>query len=63
MTQKISRAQWEQIRRRVQQVSFVFDPKWKCLIDGIAWSKCIEHNEDDQASIIEQVKVRFSISD
>lgn len=59
--QKISRAQWWQIRKRVQQGSFAFDPKWKCLIDGLSWNKCAEHNEDDQEDIIEQVKVRFSI--
>lgn len=61
MTQKISRAQWEQIRKRVVQVGFVFDPSWKCLIDGLAWNKCYDHGEEDQVGIIAQVKERFGL--
>lgn len=59
MTQKISRAQWMQIRSRVEQVKYVFDPKWKCLIDGLAWRRCEEHTLDDQDDIIEAIKARF----
>ncbi len=61
MTQKISRAQWEQIRKRATQVSFVFDPGWKCLIDGLAWSRCADHTEEDQDDIIAAVRKKFSL--
>lgn len=60
MTRKISRAQWDQIRSRVEQVGYKFDPKWKCLIDGLAWRRCDEHTEDDQTAIIAEVRARFS---
>jgi len=62
VTQKISRAQWEQIRKRVQMVKFVFDPSWKCLIDGKAWLQCRDHTEDDMERIIEQIKERYGTS-
>ena len=61
MTQKISRSQWEQIRKRVQLADFAFDPQWKCLIDGLPWNKCREHDEDDMTDIIEKVRVKFGI--
>lgn len=59
MTQKISRSQWAQIRSRVEQVQFSFDPKWKCLIDGLAWKRCEQHTLDDQDAIIKEVRARF----
>lgn len=55
-----SRSQWEQIRSRVEQVGYVFDPAWKCLIDGTKWSRSsCDHNADDQDAIIEEVRTRF----
>lgn len=57
-TKKISRAQWAQIESRVRQVNFVFDPKWKCLIDGKPFSRCDDHYEEDQADIIAEVQRR-----
>jgi hypothetical protein len=60
-TKKISRAQWSQIESRVKQVGFVFDPSWKCLIDGLAWKRCDEHFEDEQDEIIAQVKERLGV--
>lgn len=61
MTQHISRAQWEQIRKRVLQVQFVFDPAWKCLIDGQPWNKCRDHDENDMDEIIKAAKERFNL--
>jgi hypothetical protein len=62
VTKKISRAQWEQIRRRVLLLAdFTFDPKWKCLIDGLPWNKCREHDEDDMADIIKQVREKYEL--
>lgn len=60
MTNKISRAQWDQITKRVKMTEFTFDPKWKCLIDGLSWRRCYDHSEDDQYEIIAQVKKRIS---
>jgi hypothetical protein len=60
-TKKISRAQWAQIESRVKQVGFVFDPKWKCLIDGLPYKRCDEHIEEDQDEIIAQVKERVGV--
>lgn len=60
-TQHTSRAQWAQIEARVKQAKFRFDPKWKCLIDGLAYSKCREHDEVDQEEIIEIVKQRLAV--
>ena len=57
-TKKISRAQWAQIEKRVRQVGFEFDPKWKCLIDGLDFRRCDEHFPEDQEAIIAQVKER-----
>lgn len=60
MAGHISRAQWAQIEKRVRQVDFVFDPDWKCLIDGKDWSRYgCEHTADDQDAIIEQVSARL----
>lgn len=57
--QKISRAQWSQIESRIKKVNGVFDPKWKCLIDGADWRRgSCAHTADDQHDIIEQVKAR-----
>lgn len=62
MTNKISRAQWEQIRSRVERVNFKFDPKWKCLLDGKAFKACWDHTVEDNERIIDAVKERFEIS-
>lgn len=61
MSGRFSRAQWAQIESRVRQVKFIFDPKWKCLIDGTVWKRnqC-DHTAEDQHAIIEQVKERTS---
>lgn len=61
-TKHISRAQWDQIEKRVKQSEFAFDPNWKCLIDGTPWarSRC-DHVVDDQHAIIEQVKDRLDL--
>ena len=61
-TQHISRAQWAQIEARVRKAGFEFDPKWKCLIDGLAYDKCLEHDEADQTAIIESVKTRLGVT-
>lgn len=59
-TKNISRAQWAQITKRVRQVDFTFDPKWKCLVDGISYDRCPEHVEEDQFEIIAEVKKRLA---
>lgn len=60
-TKKISRAQWAQIEKRVKQVQFTFDPKWKCLIDGLDFKRCDEHFPEDQDEIISKVKERLGV--
>lgn len=61
--QHISRAEWAQIEKRVRQVDFTFDPSWKCLIDGKAWSRnSCEHTADDQDEIIRAVSERERVS-
>lgn len=60
-TKNISRAQWAQIEKRVRQVDFEFDPSWKCLIDGLPFSRCDEHFEEDQDAIIAQVQGRIGV--
>lgn len=59
MSQKISRAQWAQIQSRAQKTGNVFDPKWKCLIDGSSWThgNC-GHTVDDQHDILAQLAAR-----
>ena len=57
MTNKISRSQWDQITKRVHLAKYIFDPKWKCLIDGQKYTHC-PHSEDEQHDIIAQVKAR-----
>lgn len=59
-TKKISRAQWDQITKRVKQVNFEFDPSWKCLIDGKPFRQCDDHFEEDQDEIIAEVKRRVA---
>lgn len=59
MTNKISRAQWDQIQKRARQVNFVFDPAWKCIIDGLSFRKCPDHDEDDNERIVAEAKTRF----
>lgn len=60
MPDHYSRAQWAQIRSRVEQVDFVFDPSWKCLIDGKNWRRAeCGHTTADQDAIIEEVQTRF----
>lgn len=61
-TQHISRSQWAQIEARVRRVGFEFDPGWKCLIDGLGYGKCLEHDEADQADIIQQVRARLNVN-
>lgn len=56
VTEKISRAQWQQIAKRVKQANGVFDPKWKCLIDGQRYDLCLDHGPEDNHEIIRQVR-------
>ena len=58
-TKHISRQQWAQIESRVRRGDFTFDPNWKCLIDGTLYSRCFEHDDEDQNSIIKAVKARL----
>lgn len=58
---KISRADWAQIESRVKQANFVFDPDWKCLIDGKKYWHCLDHVPEDQHDIIEAVKQRVGV--
>ena len=60
MTKKISRSQWEQIHRRAKLSNYKFDPKWKCLIDGIAFDRCPDHNEDDNEKILVELANRLN---
>lgn len=62
MTEKISRAQWQQIAKRVHSTSYTFDPSWKCLIDGQRYSQCMEHGEEEQRAIIAEVIKRETVN-
>ena len=59
MTNKISRSQWNQIVKRGRQVNFKFDPRWKCIIDGLAFNRCIEHSVEDNELVLAEAKTRF----
>lgn len=59
MTNKISRSQWNQIMKRARQVHFVFDPKWKCIIDGLSFYRCMEHSVEDNEEVLAEAKTRF----
>lgn len=59
-TKHISRQQWDQIESRVKKSNFTFDPKWKCLLDGLPYGKCYDHNDADQEEIIQAVQKRIN---
>lgn len=60
---KISRAQWEQISKRVRQAGYKFDDGWKCLLCGLRFknSPC-EHSVSENEEIIEKVRQRIQTS-
>jgi hypothetical protein len=45
--------------KRARQVNFVFDPGWKCIIDGLPFRKCYEHSEEENEEILAEAKIRF----
>lgn len=59
MTNKISRSQWNQIIKRARRVNFKFDPRWKCIIDGLSFNRCFEHSVEDNELVLTEAKTRF----
>lgn len=61
---KISRAQWEQIIKRVHRANYKFDPDWKCLIDGNKFkSDFCPHGVGDNEDIIRLIQTKESLAE
>lgn len=61
MTKKISRAQWEQITKRVRMAEYKLDQKWKCLLCGFKFRTC-DHTVAENEELIALVKQREQVA-